>query len=88
MKLVIYQVEDIVDTGNTISSLIALLKSKGASSISVCTLLDKPARRTVNFELVGKGKFYCGFEVLSLSLCFSFSRALGIQFHGVAFSNG
>lgn len=62
------QVEDIVDTGNTISSLIALLKSKGASSISVCTLLDKPARRTVNFELVGKGKFYCGFEVLSLSL--------------------
>uniref|UniRef100_A0A5B7BU00 Hypoxanthine phosphoribosyltransferase n=1 Tax=Davidia involucrata TaxID=16924 RepID=A0A5B7BU00_DAVIN len=55
-------VEDIVDTGNTLSCLITNLKSKGASSISVCTLLDKPARRKVNFELVGKGKFYRGFE--------------------------
>ncbi|CAL5417675.1 unnamed protein product [Camellia sinensis] len=55
-------VEDIVDTGNTLSCLIALLKSRGVSSVSVCTLLDKPARRKVNFELVGKGKYYCGFE--------------------------
>jgi hypoxanthine phosphoribosyltransferase len=55
-------VEDIVDTGNTLASLIPHLKSKGASSISVCTLLDKPARRKVNFELVGEGKYYCGFE--------------------------
>ncbi|XP_058220141.1 uncharacterized protein LOC131330538 [Rhododendron vialii] len=55
-------VEDIVDTGNTLSCLIAHLKSKGASSISVCTFLDKPARRKVNFELVGEGKYYCGFE--------------------------
>ncbi|XP_057469345.1 uncharacterized protein LOC130758452 isoform X1 [Actinidia eriantha] len=55
-------VEDIVDTGNTLSCLIAHLTSKGASSISVCTLLDKPARRRVNVELVGKGKYYCGFE--------------------------
>ncbi|XP_057490809.1 uncharacterized protein LOC130776565 isoform X2 [Actinidia eriantha] len=59
-------VEDIVDTGNTLSCLIAHLKSKGASSISVCTLLDKPARRKVNFELVGKGKYYCGFEESAL----------------------
>ncbi|CAL5345381.1 unnamed protein product [Camellia sinensis] len=55
-------VEDIVDTGNTLSCLIALLKSRGVSSVSVCTLLDKPARRKVNFELVGKGKYYCGCE--------------------------
>ncbi|CAK9174161.1 unnamed protein product [Ilex paraguariensis] len=55
-------VEDIVDTGNTLFCLIGHLKSKGASSISVCTLLDKPSRRKVNFELVGDGKFYCGFE--------------------------
>ncbi|GAV68175.1 Pribosyltran domain-containing protein, partial [Cephalotus follicularis] len=55
-------VEDIVDTGNTLSCLIAHLESKGASSVSVCTFLDKPARRKVNFELVGKGKFYRGFE--------------------------
>jgi hypoxanthine phosphoribosyltransferase len=56
-------VEDIVDTGNTVSCLIAYLEKKGASSISVCTFLDKPARRTANFQLVGDGKFYRGFEV-------------------------
>jgi hypothetical protein len=50
------------------------LEKKGASSISVCTFLDKPARRKVNVHLVGDGKFYRGFEVpvrvppLSLSL--------------------
>ncbi|CAN6336472.1 unnamed protein product, partial [Urochloa humidicola] len=55
-------VEDIVDTGNTLSCLIAHLEKKGASSISVCTFLDKPARRKVNFQLVGDGKFYSGFE--------------------------
>ncbi|KAF0920103.1 hypothetical protein E2562_033351 [Oryza meyeriana var. granulata] len=55
-------VEDIVDTGNTVSCLIAHLEKKGASSISVCTFLDKPARRSANFQLVGDGKFYRGFE--------------------------
>ncbi|XP_076920684.1 uncharacterized protein LOC143581886 [Bidens hawaiensis] len=55
-------VEDIVDTGNTVSRLIAYLEAKGASSVSVCTLLDKPSRRTVQFELLGDGKFYSGFE--------------------------
>lgn len=55
-------VEDIVDTGNTLSCLIAHLKIKGASSVSVCTFLDKPSRRKVDFQLVGKGKYYRGFE--------------------------
>ncbi|XP_044475521.1 hypoxanthine-guanine phosphoribosyltransferase [Mangifera indica] len=55
-------VEDIVDTGCTLSCLIAHLKSKGAASVSVCTLLDKPARRKVEVELVGEGKFYSGFQ--------------------------
>nr|BAJ99656.1 predicted protein [Hordeum vulgare subsp. vulgare] len=55
-------VEDIVDTGNTVSCLIAHLQKKGALSISVCTFLDKPARRTVDFQLVGGGKFYRGFK--------------------------
>lgn len=55
-------VEDIVDTGHTLSRVIGHLKSKGASSVSVCTLLDKPTRRKVNVELVGEGKFYRGFE--------------------------
>ncbi|KAK2404319.1 hypoxanthine-guanine phosphoribosyltransferase [Trifolium repens] len=55
-------VEDIVDTGHTLYKLIAHMKSKGASSVSVCTLLDKPARRKVSVQLVGEGKFYRGFE--------------------------
>ncbi|CAA7052360.1 unnamed protein product [Microthlaspi erraticum] len=55
-------VEDIVDTGNTLNCLIEHLKLKKASSVSVCTLLDKPSRRKVHFKLVGNGKFYSGFE--------------------------
>ncbi|KAL1212461.1 hypothetical protein V5N11_034817 [Cardamine amara subsp. amara] len=55
-------VEDIVDTGNTLNCLIEHLKLKKASSVSVCTLLDKPSRRKVHFKLFGNGKFYSGFE--------------------------
>lgn len=54
-----------MDTGSTISRLIAHLESKGASSVSVCTFLDKPSRRKVHFKLLGNGKFYRGFEVHS-----------------------
>lgn len=55
-------VEDIVDTGHTLSRLIAHLETKGAYSVSVCTFLDKPSRRKVSINLVGEGKFYWGFE--------------------------
>ncbi|CAN0901604.1 Hypoxanthine-guanine phosphoribosyltransferase [Linum grandiflorum] len=55
-------VEDIVDTGNTLSSLIGELERKGASAVSVCAFLDKPARRKVQFQVVGSGKYYRGFE--------------------------
>ncbi|XP_078439580.1 hypoxanthine-guanine phosphoribosyltransferase [Wolffia australiana] len=55
-------VEDIVDTGNTLFWLIAHMKSKGASSVSVCTFLDKPSRRKVIPEPFGEGRFYRGFE--------------------------
>lgn len=69
------QVEDIVDTGCTLSCLIAHLKSKGAVSVSVCTLLDKPARRKVEVELVGEGKFYSGFQVRLCVCVFVFVQA-------------
>jgi hypoxanthine phosphoribosyltransferase len=39
-------VEDILDSGNTLSYLIELLKVRRPSSIKICTLFDKPARRT------------------------------------------
>ena len=49
-------IEDIVDSGNTLSRLVKLFKAKGARSVKTCTLLDKPARRKVEFEpdYVGK----------------------------------
>ncbi|GAB2285033.1 hypothetical protein Dimus_019489 [Dionaea muscipula] len=55
-------IEDIVDTGRTLSCLITRLESEGASSVSVCTFLDKPMRRKVHFKLLGSGKYYRGFE--------------------------
>lgn len=41
-------VEDIIDSGNTLSRLIPLLKERGPKSVTVCTLLDKPERRVVD----------------------------------------
>lgn len=40
-------VEDIIDTGRTLRYLVDLFEYRGAASIKVCTLLDKPARRVV-----------------------------------------
>ncbi len=42
-------IEDIIDSGNTLSHLTKYLKLKGAKSVRTCTLLDKPSRRTVEF---------------------------------------
>ena len=49
-------VEDIVDSGNTLSKLVNHFKARGAKSVKTCTLLDKPSRRKVEFEpdYVGK----------------------------------
>lgn len=43
-------VEDIVDSGRTLSYLTEYLKLKGAKNVKTCTLLDKPDRREVDFE--------------------------------------
>ncbi len=51
-------VEDIIDSGCTLSFLKKLLEQRGPASIKVCTLLDKPSRRKVEF----KGD-YVGFEI-------------------------
>ena len=42
-------VEDIIDSGRTLSYLVSYLKNKGARSVKTCTLLDKPSRREVEF---------------------------------------
>lgn len=51
-------IEDIVDTGLTLNYLLESLNNKGAKSVKVCTLLDKPDRRKVNVNID-----YLGFEV-------------------------
>lgn len=59
-------VEDIIDSGRTLSHLTEYLKLKGANSVKTCTLLDKPSRREVEFtpDYTGKiipDKFVVGF---------------------------
>ena len=39
-------IEDILDSGNTLAFLKQYFQTKGAASVTVCTLLDKPSRRT------------------------------------------
>ena len=39
-------IEDILDSGNTLSFLKLYFLTKGAASVAICTLLDKPSRRT------------------------------------------
>jgi len=43
-------VEDIIDSGRTLSYLVNYLLNKGARSVKTCTLLDKPSRREVEFN--------------------------------------
>ena len=51
-------VEDIVDTGNTISWLHKHLQDRGAASIKLCALIDKRARRQQEVKID-----YCGFRI-------------------------
>ena len=51
-------VEDILDSGVTLSNIVKLLESRNANSVKVCTLLSKPARRKVEVPVA-----YEGFEV-------------------------
>ena len=51
-------VEDIIDTGLTLNYLIRYLNGKNPSSLRICTLLDKPARRLVEIPID-----YLGFTI-------------------------
>ena len=44
-------VEDIIDTGRTLSHLIDVLKTRKPASVRLCTLLDKPERRVTSVEV-------------------------------------
>ena len=51
-------VEDILDSGYTLSKLIQLLNTRKPKSLKVCTLLDKPERRKAEVRLD-----YCGMRI-------------------------
>ena len=51
-------IEDIIDSGITLSYLVKYLVGKGANSVKTCTLLDKPSRRKVDYT-----PDYCGVEI-------------------------
>jgi hypoxanthine phosphoribosyltransferase len=48
-------VEDIIDSGNTIASVLALLDTRGPKSLKVCTLLDKAERRETEIPIHYRG---------------------------------
>lgn len=59
-------IEDIIDSGKTLSHLVRYLKERGAASVKTCALLDKPDRRSIDFTADYKGvvipdKFVVGF---------------------------
>jgi hypoxanthine phosphoribosyltransferase len=51
-------VEDIIDSGHTLASVLELLSTRKPKSLSVCTLLDKASRREVQVPIR-----YCGFVI-------------------------
>lgn len=51
-------IEDIIDTGRTLSFLKEYLLQKNPNTLKICTLLDKPSRRIVHIDVD-----YIGFEI-------------------------
>lgn len=51
-------VEDIIDSGNTLSFIKAYFAAKNANSVKICTLLNKPSRRVVDIPVD-----YIGFDI-------------------------
>lgn len=51
-------IEDIIDSGRTLSYLLEILSKRNPASMKLCTLLDKPERRVRDVKVD-----YCGFEI-------------------------
>ena len=57
-------VEDIIDTGNTFSKVVRLLKGRKPASLRICTLLNKPSRRKVEVDID-----FCGIDIPDELVC-------------------
>ncbi len=62
-------VDDILDTGLTLSALCNHIRSKGAASLKVCVLLDKPARRVI----------YCPADYIGMEMPDAFLVGYGLD---------
>lgn len=51
-------VEDIIDSGRTLSKVVAMLKMRNPASVEICTLVSKPSRREIDTPVK-----FLGFEV-------------------------
>jgi len=51
-------IEDIIDSGNTLSFIVQHLRRYNPADVAICTLLDKPSRRKVHVDVA-----YTGFEI-------------------------
>lgn len=51
-------IEDIIDSGHTLSYIVPQLEARGPKSVKICTLLSKPSRREVEVPVE-----YLGFEI-------------------------
>jgi hypoxanthine phosphoribosyltransferase len=51
-------VEDIIDSGHTLASVVEMLRTRNPASLEICTLLNKASRREVDVPIK-----YCGFEI-------------------------
>lgn len=51
-------VEDIIDSGRTLSKIVDILKTRNPASIEICTLISKPSRREIDIDVK-----FLGFEV-------------------------
>lgn len=51
-------VEDIIDSGHTLRFVMDVMEARGPASLKLCTLLDKPSRRTTEIAID-----YTGFQI-------------------------
>ena len=51
-------IEDIIDSGNTLSKVLEILETRQPNSIQLCTLVSKPSRREIDLDVQ-----FLGFEV-------------------------
>jgi hypoxanthine phosphoribosyltransferase len=72
-------VEDIIDSGQTLSFVMDVLKARRPASLKLCTLLDKPSKRTIPIPI-----HYTGFEIPN-KFVFGYGLDLDEKFRNLPF---